>query len=111
MLRIPWTEKRRNVDIMEEIGYRRRLMRKINIRKAKFFGHVMRREGLESLVTTGHFEGKIARGKQRMKILDQTTVFMRTESNLCEHHPDNEGEIRMESHGRQRCKARHIMNE
>ena len=82
MLRIPWTEKRRNVDIMEEIGYRRRLMRKINIRKAKFFGHVMRRGGMESLVTTGRFEGKRARGKQRMKILDQTTAFMRMERNV-----------------------------
>ena len=82
MLRIPWTEKRRNVDIMEEIGYRRRLLRKINIRKAKFFGHVMRRGGMESLVTTGRFEGKRARGKQRMKILDQTTAFMRMERNV-----------------------------
>ena len=35
-----------------------------------FFGHVIRREKLERLVTTGMNEGKRSTGKQREKLLD-----------------------------------------
>ena len=34
-------------------------------RHVKFFGHVMRKEEMENLVTTGYVEGKRARGRQR----------------------------------------------
>ena len=34
-------------------------------RQVKFFGHVMRKEEMESLVTTDYVEGKRARGRQR----------------------------------------------
>ncbi|GFO15375.1 hypothetical protein PoB_004188000 [Plakobranchus ocellatus] len=37
---------------------------------ATFLGHVMRRGKLEHLVTTGKFEGKRSRGRQREKIMD-----------------------------------------
>ena len=35
-----------------------------------FFGHVMRREKLEHLITTGMMEGKRSKGKQREKMTD-----------------------------------------
>ena len=35
-----------------------------------FFGHVMRREKLEHLITIGMMEGKRSRGKQREKMTD-----------------------------------------
>ena len=34
-------------------------------RQVKFFGHVMRKEEMENLVTTGYVEGKRAQGRQR----------------------------------------------
>ena len=34
-------------------------------RQVKFFGHVMRKEEMENLVTTGYVESKRARGRQR----------------------------------------------
>ncbi|GFR63294.1 UDP-glucuronosyltransferase 2A1-like [Elysia marginata] len=39
-------------------------------RQATFLGHVMRREKLEHLITTGKLDGKRGRGKQREKMMD-----------------------------------------
>ncbi|GFO25314.1 hypothetical protein PoB_005181900 [Plakobranchus ocellatus] len=52
--------------------------RTITIRKrqATFLGHVMRREKLEHLVTTGKFEGKRSRGRQREKIMDGLATWL-----------------------------------
>ena len=53
-----------------------RLLRN-RIRRAKLFGHVMRRKKLEQLVTT-EIEGKRSRGKQREK-LDDLTKWLKIE--------------------------------
>ena len=42
-------------------------------RQARFFGHIMRVNGLEHQVTTGKINGKRSRGRQRMKHLDGLT--------------------------------------
>ncbi|GFO44395.1 hypothetical protein PoB_007090000 [Plakobranchus ocellatus] len=41
-----------------------------------FLGHVMRRGKLEQLVTTGKFEGKRSRGRQREKIIDGLATWL-----------------------------------
>ncbi|GFO34828.1 hypothetical protein PoB_006133300 [Plakobranchus ocellatus] len=41
-----------------------------------FLGHVMRRGKLEHLVTTGKFEGKRGRGRQREKIMDGLATWL-----------------------------------
>ena len=60
MLRISWTEKKTNEDVLAEEEYERSLMKKIETRKGKFIGHVMRKEGLENMITTGRIEGNRA---------------------------------------------------
>ncbi|GFO35583.1 endonuclease-reverse transcriptase [Plakobranchus ocellatus] len=70
MLRIPWTAKKTNERVLNEANKRRSLVRAIRKRQATFLGHVMRRGKLEHLVTTGKFEGKRNRGRQREKIMD-----------------------------------------
>ncbi|GFO45212.1 endonuclease-reverse transcriptase [Plakobranchus ocellatus] len=70
MLRIPWTAKKTNERVLNEANKRRSLVRTIRKRRATFLGHVMRRGKLEHLVTTGKFEGKKSRGRQREKIMD-----------------------------------------
>ncbi|GFN73966.1 retrovirus-related pol polyprotein from type-2 retrotransposable element r2dm [Plakobranchus ocellatus] len=70
MLRIPWTAKKTNERVLNEANKRRSLVRTIRKRQATFLGHVMRRGKLEHLVTTGKFEGKRGRGRQREKIMD-----------------------------------------
>ncbi|GFN94754.1 hypothetical protein PoB_002126000 [Plakobranchus ocellatus] len=45
-------------------------------RQATFLGHLMRRGKLEHLVTTGKFEGKSNRGRQREKIMDGLATWL-----------------------------------
>ncbi|GFN77485.1 hypothetical protein PoB_000399100 [Plakobranchus ocellatus] len=45
-------------------------------RAATFLGQVMRRRKLEHLVTTGKFEGKRSRGRQREKIMDGLATWL-----------------------------------
>ena len=55
-------------------------MMTIRQRQLDFFGHVMRRKGLEALVVTGKVEGRRARGRQRQKYLD--SLCTRLEDNV-----------------------------
>jgi len=70
MLKISWTEKKSNLEVLRAAGVQRTLMKMIGQRQLDFFGHVMRRQGIEALVVTGKVEGRRARGRQREKYLD-----------------------------------------
>lgn len=75
MQRIPWTAKKTNEEVLREVTEKRNLIRSIMRRQARFFGHVMRRQQLENLVTTGKMEGKRGRGRPRVKFLDRLTKW------------------------------------
>ena len=49
-------------------------------RQLDFFGHVMRRQGIEALVVTGKVEGRRARRRQRQKYFD--SLCTRLEDNV-----------------------------
>ncbi|GFN96404.1 craniofacial development protein 2 [Plakobranchus ocellatus] len=72
MLRIPRTAKKTNERVPNEAN-KRSLVRTIRKRQATFLGHVMRRR---KLVTTGKFEGKRSRGRQREKIMDGLATWL-----------------------------------
>ena len=76
MMRIPWTAKKTNEEVLTEAQTTRQLMTKIRKRQAKFVGHVIRRNQLEHLVTTGKFDGKRGRGRPREKMLDSLADWM-----------------------------------
>ncbi|GFO24946.1 endonuclease-reverse transcriptase [Plakobranchus ocellatus] len=76
MLRISWTAKKTNERVMNEANKRRSLIRTIRKRQATFLGQVIRRGKLEHLVTTGKFEGKRSRGRQREKIMDGLATWL-----------------------------------
>ncbi|GFO40770.1 ubiquitin carboxyl-terminal hydrolase 24 [Plakobranchus ocellatus] len=82
MLRISWTAKKTNDTVLEEAHTTRLLISKIRKRQATFFGHVMRREKLENLVTTGMLEGKRSRGKQREKLIEGLTDWLKAGKSL-----------------------------
>ncbi|GFN88593.1 eukaryotic translation initiation factor 3 subunit f [Plakobranchus ocellatus] len=77
MLRIPWTAKKTNERVLNEANKRRSLVRTIRKRQATFLGHVIRGKP-EHLVTTGKFEGKRSRGRQREKIMDGLATWLGT---------------------------------
>ena len=66
MMRIPWTDKLTNEEVLQRAGVSRKLIGEIRTRQMRFLGHVIRKDGLENLALTGKIEGKRGRGKTRM---------------------------------------------
>ena len=88
-MRVPWTATRSNQSILKEISpeysleglmlklklqYFGRLMLKL---KLQYFGHLMRRtDSPEKTLMLGKIEGKMRRGRQRMRWLDGITNWI-----------------------------------
>ena len=70
MLKIAWTERVSNEQVLIRAGAKREMMRMIRQRQLRFLGHVMRRQQLESNCMTGRLDGRRGRGRPRMKFLD-----------------------------------------
>ena len=56
--------------VLKEAETNRSLVQMIRKQKATFFGHVMRKEGLEHFLTTGKLDRKRSKRRQREKMLD-----------------------------------------
>ena len=65
MQRISSTEHVTNVEVLRRANTQRKLPSEMVNRLMKFFGHVMRKEEMENLVTIGYVECKRTRGRQR----------------------------------------------
>ena len=70
MLRIPWTARRTNEEVLQRMGVGRELMTLIMKRQLGFLGHLLRGEGMERECLLGMVEGTRARGRQRRKYMD-----------------------------------------
>ena len=71
-LRVPWTAKRSNQSILEEISPEYSL--KVLMLKLQYLGHLMQRANpLQKILMLGKIEGKKRKGWQRMKWLDRST--------------------------------------
>ncbi|GFN87116.1 small glutamine-rich tetratricopeptide repeat-containing protein alpha-like [Plakobranchus ocellatus] len=82
MMSNPHCKELTNDTVLEEAHTTRLLISKIRKRQATFFGHVMRREKLENLVTTGMLEGKRSRGKQREKLIEGLADWLKAGKSL-----------------------------
>ena len=77
LLRVPWTARRSNRSILEEISPGISLERMMLKLKLKYFGHLMRRvDSLEKTLMLGGIGGKRKRGRQGMRCLDGITDSM-----------------------------------
>jgi len=71
ILRVPWTEKRTNLSVLEDVKPTRSLEATILRLKLRYFGHVMRaKRSLERDIMLGQVEGHRKRGKPWMRWLD-----------------------------------------
>ena len=70
MLRISWTNRITNEEVLRRIGMQRTLVKEIRKRQLNFLEHILRKEKIEHLCLTGKIEGRRARGRQRKKYLD-----------------------------------------
>jgi hypothetical protein len=68
VLRIPWTMKKKNADILKDLNIREnRLINNILYRKIKYFGHIKRHSGIERTVMEGIVAGRRGRGRPRRR--------------------------------------------
>ena len=70
LLRIPWTVRRKNKSVLDEIRTETSLEGMIIKRALTFFGHIMRSRGIEKEVVLGKVEGTRKRGRQRTRWLN-----------------------------------------
>ena len=78
ILRVPWTEKRTNNSILQELNIKEGwLLSTIIKRKLKYFGPVKRHEGLEKQILEGQVQGK-TRGRPRRRWSQDITARMKT---------------------------------
>ena len=74
-LRFPWTARRSNQSILEEISSGCSLEGLMLKLKLQYFGHLMRiANSLEKTLMLGKIEGRRRRGQQRMRWLDGITT-------------------------------------
>ena len=77
LLRVPWTTKKSNQSILEDISPRCSLEGLMLKLKLQYFGHLMRRfDSLEKTLMLGGIGGRRRRGRQRMRWLDGITDLM-----------------------------------
>ena len=76
-MRVPWTARRSNQSILEEISPEYSLEGLMLKLKIQYFGHLMRRtDSLEKTLRLTKIEGRRRRGQQRMRWLDEITNLM-----------------------------------
>ena len=76
-MRVPWTARRSNQFILEEISPEYSLEGLMLKLKLQYFGHLMQRsDSFEKTLMLGKIEGRRRRGQQRMRWLDGITDSM-----------------------------------
>jgi hypothetical protein len=71
LLRVPWTEKRTNRSILDEVKPEMPLQAIVLKQKLSYFGHVMRKDSLEKSVMLGMGGGSRRRGRPRTRWLHE----------------------------------------
>jgi hypothetical protein len=73
MEKISWTDRVRNEEVLYRVKEERNILHTINRRKAKWIGHILRRNCLLKHVIEGKLEGRIEmmgrRGRRRKQLL------------------------------------------
>ena len=73
-MRVPWTARRSNQDILKEMSPGSSLEGLMLKLKLQYFGHLMQRfDSLEKTLMLGGIGGRRRRGRQRMRWLDGIT--------------------------------------
>ena len=76
-MRVPWTARRSNQSILNEISPEYSLAGLMLKLKRQYFGHLIRRtDSFEKTLMLGKIKGRKRRGRQKMRWLDDITESM-----------------------------------
>ena len=80
MEKISWTDHVRNEDVLLRVKEQRNILHEIRKRKAKWIGHILRRNWLLQRVIEGEIKGGIEvtgrQGRRRTKLLDVLNPYL-----------------------------------
>ncbi|GFS05534.1 endonuclease-reverse transcriptase [Elysia marginata] len=66
MARISWKEKKKNKEVLEEIGLKHtELLKTVKTRQLAYYGHIRRHQSLQKSIMEGKINGKRQRGRKR----------------------------------------------
>ena len=80
MQKISWKEMKSNEEILKDTIGSRKLLAKMMQRQISFFGHIMRKQGIEHVVTTCKIDGKRKRGRPPTQFMDQIMRWTNSQS-------------------------------
>ena len=89
LLRVSWNDRETNESVLQRAGVRRQLLAEVKKRQMKFFGLVIRKDGIENLIVTGKIEEKRTQRRQRYKLSDTILRWSRSEINSIIHKTRN----------------------
>ena len=95
IMKISWTAKMSNEEVLKITGYSRSLLKSIRKRQLEFFGHLNRRDGIEKQLLCGKICGMRSRGRQRTKFtnsLNKYTTWNESPINELIHRTGNREE-------------------
>ena len=62
-LKISYTEHKTNVEVLQTVGEKRYLKKEIMKKKMQYFGHIVRKDGLQKKLLDAEVEGNRGRGR------------------------------------------------
>ncbi|GFR74625.1 endonuclease-reverse transcriptase [Elysia marginata] len=78
MARISWKEKKKNKEVLEEIGLKHtELLKTVKTRQLAYYGHIRRHQNLQKSIMEGKINGKRQRGRKRkswLNNIEETTT-------------------------------------
>jgi len=70
MVKISWTDRMRNEEVLLRVNDQRNILHEIRKRKANWIGHILRRNYLLKQVIEGKIKGEMEVARRRKKLLD-----------------------------------------
>ena len=91
-LKISWTERKTNEEVLQTISLDRELINSIRKRQLNFMGHIIREDKIEFTCLSGKIEGRRQRGRPRQKYIDRLLeITGGTQANLIRSARDRKG--------------------
>ncbi|GFO00873.1 endonuclease-reverse transcriptase [Plakobranchus ocellatus] len=80
-MRISWTARKSNEEVMEMAEYKRSLLKTTRKRQLQFFGHINRADGIEKQILCGKICGTKGRGRHKIHSLNSYSTRKESPNN------------------------------